>query len=211
MAGSQLFHELQLPLSPPANHRHSVDPTSSMPTSFAHRTSRGAGKSRDANLTSEDHDHRLAVHFSSQTEEWETPQWLFDSLNHEFRFTLDPCSTDANAKCVKHYTRLNDGLKQPWADEVVLMNPPYGAEICRWMKRAHEASVHERATVVCLVPARTDTRWCHTYAMRHEVRLLAGRLRFGSSKASAPFTSAIIVMRPSTFRLLPHEPPSTAR
>ena len=36
--------------------------------------------------------------FSSDSCEWETPQYLFDSLNSEFHFTLDPCSTDENAK-----------------------------------------------------------------------------------------------------------------
>ena len=40
--------------------------------------------------------------FSSKTEEWETPQAFFDSLNSEFHFTLDVCSTDENAKCEKH-------------------------------------------------------------------------------------------------------------
>jgi phage N-6-adenine-methyltransferase len=176
-----------------------------MPIGLTCQTSRGAGTRGGAKPAEGKNGHRQSVHFSSQTEEWETPQWLFDCLNHEFRFTLDPCATDANAKCAKHYTRLDDGLKQPWADEVVFMNPPYGVEIPRWMKRAHDASVHERATIVCLVPARTDTRWWHKYAMRHEVRFLAGRLRFGSSKTSAPFPSAIVVMRPQTFRLLAQE------
>ena len=50
--------------------------------------------------------------FSSKTVEWETPQDFFDSLNDEFHFTLDPCSTDENAKCRKHYTKEQDGLKQ---------------------------------------------------------------------------------------------------
>ena len=154
---------------------------------------------------------RISVHFSSRTEEWETPQWLFDYLNQEFRFTLDPCSTDLNAKCAKHFTKQEDGLRQLWADEVVFMNPPYGAAIAQWMKRAHEASVHERATTVCLVPARTDTRWWHQYAMRHEIRFLPGRLRFGRSEQSAPFPSAIVVMRPAGFSLCAEETADFAR
>lgn len=51
---------------------------------------------------------------SSKTNEWETPQWLFDELNEEFHFNLDPCSTDENAKCEKHYTEQDDGLQQIW-------------------------------------------------------------------------------------------------
>ena len=77
------------------------------------------------------------------------------------------------------------------------MNPPYGREIGRWMRKAYE-SAHDGATVVCLVPARTDTAWWHDYAVRGEVRFLRGRLRFGDAKNSAPFPSAVVVFRPAT-------------
>lgn len=61
---------------------------------------------------------------TSNSAEWETPQDLFDALDTEFHFTLDPCSTDANAKCAKHYTKEQDGLKQDWTGETVFCNPP---------------------------------------------------------------------------------------
>ena len=144
-------------------------------------------------------DAHLAVHFSSETPEWPTPQWLFDALDREFGFTLDPCSTHDNAKCAKHFTREDDGLRHSWQDEIVFMNPPYGHEIGSWMAKAHEAASHERATVVCLVPARTDTAWWHNYAMKHEIRFLRGRLKFGDGENSAPFPSALVVMRPASF------------
>ena len=143
----------------------------------------------------------MKVHFSSQTPEWPTPQWLFDALNKEFGFTLDPCSTHANAKCAKHFTREDNGLLKSWSEEVVFMNPPYGSEIGKWMAKAHDTAMHESATVVCLVPARTDTAWWHKYAMKHEIRLLRGRLKFGDGRNSAPFPSAIVVMRPVSFSL----------
>ena len=148
----------------------------------------------------------LAVHFSSKTDEWATPQWLFDALDREFGFTLDSCSTHQNAKCARHFTRAEDGLTQSWANEVVWMNPPYGQGIGAWIAKAFDAAQHEQATVVCLVPARTDTRWWHRYVMKHEIRLLRGRLRFGEATASAPFPSAIVVMRPRCFRLVGFEP-----
>ena len=75
------------------------------------------------------------------------------------------------------------------------MNPPYGREIKHWMKKASEAD----ATVVCLVPARTDTAWWHDYVMRaNEIRYIRGRLKFGGSKNSAPFPSAVIIYRGQT-------------
>jgi phage N-6-adenine-methyltransferase len=140
--------------------------------------------------------------FTSETDEWPTPQRVFDVLNWEFRFTLDPCATPENAKCERFYTRLDNGLLKSWSGEVVFMNPPYGEEIGTWMAKAHGAATQDGATVVCLVPARTDTAWWHDYAMKHEVRLIRGRLKYGDGKESAPFPSAIIVMRPTSFRLV---------
>lgn len=64
--------------------------------------------------------------YTSNTAEWSTPQDFFDRLNAEFHFTLDPCSTDQNAKCAKHYTKEQDGLSQDWGHETVFCNPPYG-------------------------------------------------------------------------------------
>lgn len=137
----------------------------------------------------------LAVHFSSRSDEWPTPQWLFDQLHQEFGFNLDPCSTDANAKCARHFTRQEDGLTQDWGNAIVFMNPPYGREIRHWMAKAF-ASAGSGATVVCLVPARTDTEWWHRYAIHGEVRFLKGRLKFGDARHCAPFPSAIVVFRP---------------
>lgn len=51
---------------------------------------------------------------SSTTDEWATPQKLFDELDAVYGFTLDPCSSDENAKCKKHYTKADDGLKRSW-------------------------------------------------------------------------------------------------
>jgi site-specific DNA-methyltransferase (adenine-specific) len=138
--------------------------------------------------------------FSSTTDEWATPHWLFEALDREFGFTLDACATHDNAKCTQYFTVLENGLAQDWSDHIVFMNPPYGREIARWMKKAYE-SARGGATVVCLLPARTDTHWWHTYVMRGEVRLLRGRLRFGDSRNSAAFPSTVAVFRPAHFQL----------
>ena len=77
------------------------------------------------------------------------------------------------------------------------MNPPYGRTIGLWMKKAYEESCNG-ALVVCLVPARTDTKWWHDYSMKGEVIFLRGRLKFGGHKNSAPFPSAIIIFDKET-------------
>ena len=131
--------------------------------------------------------------FTSNTPEWETPQLFFDKLNKEFHFTLDPCAIKENAKCKKFFTKEEDGLKESWKGEVVFMNPPYGREIGKWLKKAYDESYKWGIIVVCLVPARTDTAWWHDYCMYGEIRFVRGRLKFGKSNNSAPFPSAIII------------------
>lgn len=138
----------------------------------------------------------MEVHYSSKSNEWATPQKLFDELNEEFNFTLDPCATDENAKCNKHFTIEDDGLSKDWSKDVVFMNPPYGREIKKWIKKAYEESLNG-ATVVCLIPARTDTTYWHDFIFdkADDIRFLKGRLKFGNSKNSAPFPSAIVLYR----------------
>jgi len=138
----------------------------------------------------------MSVHFSSKTPEWSTPQDLFDELDREFGFKLDPCANLENHKCENFYTVDNDGLSHDWhLFGPVFMNPPYGRVIGKWVKKAYESSLNG-ATVVCLLPARTDTRWFHDYIYgKAEIRFIRGRLKFGGSKNSAPFPSMIAIFR----------------
>ena len=138
----------------------------------------------------------MDVHYSSKTNEWSTPQAFFDELNKEFNFTLDPCATSENAKCTKYFTVEDDGLKQDWSNDIVFMNPPYGRDIKYWIKKAYEESLNG-ATVVCLIPSRTDTAYWHNYIFgkADDIRFLRGRLKFGESKNPAPFPSAIIIYK----------------
>ncbi len=139
---------------------------------------------------------RLAACFSSATDEWPTPRPLFDGLDAEFGFTLDPCATVKNAKCRRFFSRTDDGLVQDWAGETVFMNPPYGRAIGQWVAKAHETSL-TGSTVVCLLPARTDVAWWHRFVLRAaEIRFLKGRVTFEGGKYAAPFPSAIVVFRP---------------
>lgn len=135
-----------------------------------------------------------AAMFSSATDLWATPQWLFDDFNAEFGFTLDACALPSNAKCAKYFTPEVDGLAQDWSGEVVWCNPPYGREIGKWVKKCAEESKKNDTTVVALLPARTDTKWFHEYIYhKAEVVFLRGRLKFGDAKNSAPFPSMIVI------------------
>lgn len=125
-----------------------------------------------------------AALFSSAREKWATPSALYQDLDMEFRFTLDPCP-------IGWQPGDTDGLTMPWIGQRVYCNPPYGRGIGRWLQKASEADV-----AVYLLPARTDTRWWHEHAMRaSEIRFLKGRLRFGEATSGAPFPSVVLVYR----------------
>ncbi len=141
---------------------------------------------------------------TSARHDWETPAALFAELDGEFGFTLDVCATPANAKCSRFFSPENDGLAQPWAGECCWMNPPYGKLIGLWLRKALEES-QRGATVVCLIPSRTDTFWWHEYVAKGEVRFLRGRLRFVGGIGPAPFPSAIVIFRAATWE--PGPPP----
>ena len=140
-----------------------------------------------------------AALFTSTTEEWATPQDFFDTLDAEFHFTLDPCSTDENAKCAKHYTKADDGLSKDWANETVFCNPPYGREMPKWIVKCAEHG-NRGGTAVMLIPARTDTKAFHDYIYgKAEIRFIKGRLCFidqnGNNTGRAPFPSMLVVFR----------------
>lgn len=140
--------------------------------------------------------------FSSATDDWATPPHVFEALDAAFDFTLDACASAKNAKCDRYFDVDADGLSQRWAPERTWLNPPYGRVIGRWLEKAARESRY--CLIVCLVPARTDTRWWHEWVMPHasEIALVRGRLKFGAGTASAPFPSAVVVYGPSRGRPL---------
>jgi site-specific DNA-methyltransferase (adenine-specific) len=122
--------------------------------------------------------------FSSRYESWDTPQDFFDKQNKVYGFTCDVCATDESAKCKEYYTIETDGLSQPWHG-VCWMNPPYGREIGKWVKKAYDETRKTGTLVVGLLPARTDTKYFHNWIYKKEgveTDFLKGRLIFGSDK-----------------------------
>lgn len=133
--------------------------------------------------------------FSSNSDEWSTPSAVYDELDKEFNFNLDPCSSDDNHKCDNYYTIEDDGLSKNWGGYRVFCNPPY-SNISDWVKKAWRESTKDNTLVVLLIPARTDTKYFHEYIyQRSEIRFIKGRLKFGDSKNSAPFPSMVVIFR----------------
>ena len=135
------------------------------------------------------------VLYSSASDEWSTPQDIFDTLDAEFQFDLDPCSTHENRKCEKHFTMEDNGLNQSWGGYKVFCNPPY-SQIGTWVEKCYREGCKDNTVVVMLIPSRTDTKYFHNYILhRSEIRFVKGRLKFGDSKNSAPFPSMIVIFR----------------
>jgi phage N-6-adenine-methyltransferase len=138
--------------------------------------------------------------YNGNGRDWATPPEVFDPLHAEFRFTLDPCCTFETRKCPRYFTEEADGLTQPWGQDRVFMNPPYGREIYAWTRKAVEEA-KAGALVVGLLPASTDLRWWHEDVVPNaaEVRYIRGRVRFltgGPYRASGFFASVVVVWRP---------------
>jgi len=126
----------------------------------------------------------LKVHFSSQKLDWQTPKDVYDKLDNEFHFDFDPCPVNPTF----------DGLSIEWGNSN-FVNPPYGREIGKWIKKGYEEYLKCK-TVVFLVPSRTDTKWWHEYLMKaDEIRFVKGRIKFGESATGAPFPSAIVIFK----------------
>jgi len=133
------------------------------------------------------------VMWSSRSDEWETPQDIFNDLDKELGpFTLDVCASETNHKTSIYFSKEENGLIQDWGGHTCWMNPPH-SENAKWVKKAYNESCKPNTTVVCLLPARTDTRWFHRYCVKGRIWFIKGRLKFGDSENSAPFPSMVVI------------------
>lgn len=136
--------------------------------------------------------------FSSKKPDWETPHEFFKKVDEEFGFDIDVCSDGRNNKVENYFTPSDDALTKDWHG-TCWMNPPYGREIKRWVEKAYKESVKNGSTIVCLLPARTDTRWFHDWVYgKAEIRFIKGRLKFVGAANSAPFPSMLAIYRGET-------------
>jgi phage N-6-adenine-methyltransferase len=135
------------------------------------------------------------LHFMSGSGEWDTPQDLFDDLNELFAFDLDAAANKGSTKC-EHWLGegsdlAEDALSVDWKGTVFL-NPPYGRQVGKWVRKARE-SARDGTVIVCLLPARTDTKWFQNVWDAQYVVFIFGRLKFGEATTPAPFPSVLAI------------------
>lgn len=149
-----------------------------------------------------------ALMFSSQSDEWSTPQDTFDAYHSEFGFSFDLAASIENRKLDRYYgldhvdpTRRNGLIPSVNEPGWGWCNPPYS----RGLQKQFIAVCARRRLMVMLLPARTDTQAFHAFIWNTnlylprtgvEVRFMKGRLKFGGCKDAAPFPSMIVVFRP---------------
>ncbi len=122
--------------------------------------------------------------FSSQRSNWRTPKKFYQELDKEFDFDFDPCPPNPEF----------NGLKMKWKERN-FVNPPYGREIGKWLKKGFQEAKNGKL-VVFLIPSRTDTKWWHDFVMKaNEIRFIKGRLKFDDFKNSAPFPSCVVIFK----------------
>jgi hypothetical protein len=107
------------------------------------------------------------------SDEWLTPPKILEALGP---FDLDPCAPIRRPwpMAARHYTLEDDGILKPWAGRVWL-NPPYGIEAERWLRR-----LADHGDGIALIFARTETKAFFEQVWRRAeaVLFLRGRLTF---------------------------------
>lgn len=132
------------------------------------------------------------IHFSSNSDEWETPIHIFNIYNEIYHFNHDVAATKQNTKCLNYYSIIDNSLKLDWYGNC-WCNPPY-SNVKEWIKKSYKESLKEDTKVVMLIPARTDTIAWHEYIFPFaKIEFLKGRLKFSNHKNPAPFPSAIVI------------------
>ena len=131
------------------------------------------------------------------TNEYQTPQWLFDHFDRIFNFELDVCASDTNTKCDAYFTMEDimedSALESPWL-KANWMNPSDGKEINKWVEKAYNEGL-DNNLVVCLLPARTHAKWWHDYVMKADaIHYIKGMFKYGNqTDNSVQFPSCVVI------------------
>ena len=102
------------------------------------------------------------------SDNWETPEYLYKELDDEFHFDFDPCPLNADF----------DGLLVEWG-KVNFVNPPYNrVDKPKFIQKAFD-EWQKGKTCVLLIPSATSTIQFHDLILPNaEIRFIRGRVSF---------------------------------
>ena len=127
------------------------------------------------------------------SDQWATPDLMFQDWHERFDFTLDAAATAENKKLERYCI---DGLSDSWAGERVWINPPYSDPL-PWCRRAYEETASGNCPlVVMLLRVDTSTAWFHDWLLgKAEIEWLRRRIRFVGATGSPNFASMLAIYR----------------
>ena len=141
--------------------------------------------------------------FSSNSDLWTTPQDLYDWANSKWGpFTIDAAASKENTLCSKYFTEEDNALVQDWVGGNIFCNPPYSLSP-EFIKKACEESLKSPYAIILLIAARTSNEEWHKYIFPYasEICFIDGRVKFGNTKAGAPFPSVFVIFDREKFLL----------
>ena len=127
-----------------------------------------------------------------------TPKDIWESLNNEFKFTIDICASNDNHLCERYYTKENSALNKNWDNEIAYIHPLFNIYIPKFVEKA---STH-KGTFVFLLPASTHTKYFHQFFYNKdnvEIRFLKKPVRgfkFGKDDGSEIDEKALGYIKP---------------
>ena len=145
--------------------------------------------------------------YSSNSDEWGTPQDKFNEWDKEFKFTLDPCCNIYRQ--LKHDWRQHakldyiDGLSLEWKNQRVYVNPPYSNKnVELWCKKCFDEKDQAELIVLLIPLSKGSTKYFHKYVYPYaEIRMLENRLKFvpldGQKQSSNPMGSMLCIFKRS--------------
>lgn len=137
--------------------------------------------------------------FTSNKDDWGTPQWLFDDLNYRYGpFDYDLCASDDNHKCEKYFTKENSVFINNFEGNV-FCNPPYGHKFINSILDLIFNKIDRNfvSKAVLLLPSSTSNEWfsklIHS-SLLHKIMFVNGRIKFEGAGTGAPFSSIIVIL-----------------
>ena len=116
----------------------------------------------------------------SDSVEYSSPVGLVAPLIEEFSLDLDVCASASNSKLERYWTKDDDALSLDWVGNC-WMNPPFGRDLGKWVRKACIDARLFGGTKVCLVPVRSNTKWWCEVCIESEIRFINGEVRFSGS------------------------------
>ena len=108
------------------------------------------------------------------SDNWKTPDLLYNELNDQFNFNFDPCPLTTEP-----ITEETDGLLKDWGSSNFI-NPPYSRKLKEaFINKAVEESKKGKLCVM-LLPVSTSTKIFHDVILPNAkyIRFLRGRVKF---------------------------------